>query len=125
MRCGRDMVVVRVAGKIRRGNECEKGSGGRVDARFRDLIPGERLSAPRIDELSRRCGEIALPHRVGRNGRVLVEHVARFIAAVVDLEAGASKFVLVKTRDLDRSAERGAVVVLCERRLVTGTSGRS
>src|SRR5262249_24709749 len=81
---------------------------------------GERLSAAGVDELGRRRREVARPHRVGWNRRVLIEHVVRFVAVVVDLKVGAAILVLVEAGNLDRTAERAAEGVLRERRLGDG-----
>ena len=113
----RDVIVLRVARKIRRGKEPQECRGSRVNSRRGDLIAGERLARGGIDELRGRCGEIACAHRRSWHRRVLIEEVVRFGAVVVDLKIRPPVRVLVETGNFQRAAERAAVCVLRKLRL--------
>src|SRR5262249_47642998 len=77
-----------------------------------NLIAGERLSARRIDQPDRARREVAAPHRVGRNGGVLIEKVVRLVAGVIELKGRTPVGVGVDAGDFQRSPKRPAESVL-------------
>ena len=113
----RRVEIVRRAGEVRRRDVGQQRRGARIDSRGRNLVARKRLAGRRVDQLNRTRREVAVPHRIGRDGGVLIEEVRRAIAREVQLEIRPPVRVGVESRYLERSAERCAEGVLRVRRL--------
>ena len=101
--------VLRRPRQIRQRQEPQQRHGAGFQPVRGDPVGGERLSRQGINHHCAAAGEVALPDRRRRHGRILVDEIRRAVSLDAEEERGPGP--VVDARDPQRSAHRGAVLL--------------